>query len=199
MFTENCDTAIGVRSKSVVLQFHKLQQQTVNDSRYSPALWSHRILTLVSNCGNLHSASPSLEKGGCRHTVKSVFQPTKCSNCFASRVGSQEIRFPQGGTLLKEISTQTQDHTGFLTHTRASFSSIWTSTNYERSVLISHKATMSHIVPSQRPIFTNNASDLLQFIPIRAEADLCVVSMLFWTRSGQKGRQGKEGGTLCKG
>ena len=86
-------TDIGVGSKSVVLQIHKSQQQIINDSRAFLVVWSRRTLNLVSNCRNLPSASPSLEKDGCTHTVKSVLQHTKRSNNFASQVGSHEIHF----------------------------------------------------------------------------------------------------------
>ena len=44
-------------------------QQITNDEGAFPALVPRRILTLVSNCRNLRSASPSFSKDGCIHTI----------------------------------------------------------------------------------------------------------------------------------
>ena len=45
-------------------------QQTMNDEGVFPALFARRILTLVSNCRDLRSASPSFSKDGSTHTMK---------------------------------------------------------------------------------------------------------------------------------
>ena len=68
-------------------------QQIRNDEGAFPALFPCRILTLVSNCRNLRSASPSFSKDGCTHTVKSVLRLTKRPNNVTPRISAHEIHF----------------------------------------------------------------------------------------------------------
>ena len=56
-------------------------------------MFPRRILTLVSNCRNLRSASPSFLKDGCTHTVKSVLRLTKRPNNVTPRISAHEIHF----------------------------------------------------------------------------------------------------------
>ena len=71
---------------------HSLQQIT-NDGSAFPALFPRRILTLVSNCRNLRSASPSFSKDDCIHTVKSVLRLAKRSNNVTPRISAHKIHF----------------------------------------------------------------------------------------------------------
>ena len=68
-------------------------QKITNDKGAFPALVPRRILTLVSNCRNLHSASPSFSKDGCTHTVKSVLRLAKRPNNVTPRISAHEIHF----------------------------------------------------------------------------------------------------------
>ena len=68
-------------------------QQIRNDEGAFPALFPRRILTLVSNCRNFRSASPSFSKDGCTHTVKSVLRLTKRPNNVTPRISAHEIHF----------------------------------------------------------------------------------------------------------
>ena len=68
-------------------------QQIRNDEGAFPALFPRRILTLVSNCRNFRSASPSFSKDGCTHTVKSVLRLTKRPNNVTPRITAHEIHF----------------------------------------------------------------------------------------------------------
>ena len=68
-------------------------QQIRNDEGAFPALFPRSILTLVSNCRNFRSASPSFSKDGCTHTVKSVLRPTKRPNNVTPRISAHEIHF----------------------------------------------------------------------------------------------------------
>ena len=73
MLAHKCNTAIGVGNKNMVLQLHKSQQQILNPSGAFPALDSHKRLPLVSNYGNLHSVSPSVEEDSSTDILKSAF------------------------------------------------------------------------------------------------------------------------------
>ena len=73
-------------------------QQIRNDEGAFPALFPRRILTLVSNCRNLRSASPSFSKNGCRHTVKSVLRLAKRPNNVTPRISAHEIHFSHAKT-----------------------------------------------------------------------------------------------------
>ena len=68
-------------------------QQTTNDEGAFLALLPRRILTLVSNCRNLRSASPSFSKDGCVHTVKSVLKLAKRPSNVTPRISAHEIHF----------------------------------------------------------------------------------------------------------
>ena len=68
-------------------------QQIRNDEGAFPALFPRRILTLVSNCRNFRSASPSFSKDGCTHTVKSVLRLTKRPNNVTARISAHESTF----------------------------------------------------------------------------------------------------------
>ena len=68
-------------------------QQIRNDEGAFPALFPRSILTLVSNCRNFRSASPSFSKDGCTHTVKSVLRLTKRPNNVTPRISAHEIHF----------------------------------------------------------------------------------------------------------
>ena len=79
---ERCSRIIAKppSESAVKARFYNLTnslQQTMNDEGAFPALFPHRILTLVSNCRKLRSASPSFSKDGCIHTVKSVLRLAK--------------------------------------------------------------------------------------------------------------------------
>ena len=70
-----------------------LLQRTLVNARDFPVLYSHRILTLVSNCRNLHNASPSFSKDGCTHAIKSVLRFAKRPNDFKLQTNSYEMHF----------------------------------------------------------------------------------------------------------
>ena len=63
-------------------------QQIMNDEGTFLALFPRRILTSVSNCRNLRSASPSFSKDGCTHRVKSVLRLAKRQNKFTLQIGA---------------------------------------------------------------------------------------------------------------
>ena len=63
-------------------------QQIMNDEGVFPVLFPRRILTSVSNCRNLRSASPSFSKDGCTHRVKSVLRLAKRQNKFTLQIGA---------------------------------------------------------------------------------------------------------------
>ena len=65
-------------------------QQTMNDEGTFLALFPSRILTSLSNCRNLHSASPSFSKDGCTHRVKSVLRLAKRPNTFTLRISAHK-------------------------------------------------------------------------------------------------------------
>ena len=71
---------------------NSLQQITTDEGTF-PALFPRRKLTLVSNCRNLRSASPSFSKDGCTHTVKSVLRLAKRPNNVTPRISAYEIHF----------------------------------------------------------------------------------------------------------
>ena len=52
-------------------------QQTTNNEGVFPAFFPCMILTLVSKCRNLRSASPSFSKDSCVYTMKSVLRLAK--------------------------------------------------------------------------------------------------------------------------
>ena len=69
-----------------------LQQMIINAIAFL-VLLSNRILALVSDCRNLHSALPSFSKDGCTPLAKSVLRLAKRPNNFAARTNSQEFHF----------------------------------------------------------------------------------------------------------
>ena len=75
-------------------------QQIMNDEGAFPALFPCSILTLVSNCRNVHSASLSFSKDGCIHTVKSVLRLAKWPNNFTSQISAHEIHLSYAKTQL---------------------------------------------------------------------------------------------------
>ena len=96
MGAERCSRIIAKQplDSAVKAWFYKLTnslQQTINNARVFPVLFSHRILTFVSNCRNLCSASPSLLKDGCKHTMKSVLRLAKRPNNLTPRIWAHEI------------------------------------------------------------------------------------------------------------
>ena len=95
---ERCSRIIAKppSESAVKARFYNLTnslQQTMNDEGAFPALFPRRILTLVSNCRNLRSASPSFSKDGCIHTVKSVLRLAKRPNNVTPRISAHEIHF----------------------------------------------------------------------------------------------------------
>ena len=66
-------------------------QQIINDEGGFPSLFPGRILTFVSNCRNLRSASPSFSKNDRTHTAKSVLRLVKRPNDFTPRISTHEI------------------------------------------------------------------------------------------------------------
>ena len=98
LVAERCSRIIAKPpSKSAVKAwFYNLTnslQKITNDEGAFPALVPRRILTLVSNCRNLRSASPSFSKDGCTHTVKSVLRLAKRPNNVTPRISAHEIHF----------------------------------------------------------------------------------------------------------
>lgn len=146
------DTTIGVVSKSVVLLFHKSQQQTVDCWGAFPTFCSHKLLTLESNRRNLPRVSPLfhdlgalLRKNTCCQSAGSqdyswgITPHIKCplnvdymsfvgrrpntdSNCFGG-LGPYQKKVCSLMNASSTQNKQTQLHTDFQIHTKASLSS----------------------------------------------------------------------------
>ena len=89
-------TARPPSESAVKARFYKLSnslQQTINNARSFPILFSHSILTLVSNCINLRSASSSFWEDGCAHRVKSILRLAKRPKNLTTRIRAHGIYF----------------------------------------------------------------------------------------------------------
>ena len=93
MLAYNCETAIGVGSKSMVLQYDKLATANKERRRSFSGFVSTQDIDFSIKLQKFSQRFAVFSKDGCTHTVKSVLRLTKRPNNVTPRISAHEIHF----------------------------------------------------------------------------------------------------------